>query len=212
MWRLLPAVLAAPLLAACAGSADRPLAQVPLPKEEAAARIAQAVWGVVPDAPRTSGEAASGAVAGSAVAVSEDALLASCRIVAGRDRVGLVRGDAYRVAEVTPAEPSEEICVLWTPGERLATVGSSRQLSDLVPGEPVYALVNRTGTSYAVIEGRLTGDRTSGDRLGTSLILPAGERDSVILFDRYANLVGLAVTGVEFEVRSTPLMASLAHP
>jgi hypothetical protein len=210
MSRLAPALLALPLLVGCAGQPESParIEAAPLAKEEAAARVAEAVWGVVPTAPRTRDAVAPELIHGSAVAVSEDTLLASCRILDGRDRVGLIQNDRYRLAEVTPAEPGEEVCLLWTPGERLATVSGSRQLADLVPGEPIYALVNRTGASYALVEGKLTGERTGDTRLGTSLVLPAGERQSVVLFDRHANLLGLAVPGAEREVGSMALMAS----
>ena len=55
-------------------------------------QAARSIWAVVPSAPRRKADLRPDLIQGSAVAVSADTLLASCLVVGGRTRVGLVRG------------------------------------------------------------------------------------------------------------------------
>ena len=146
-----------PSLAGAEQAAGRP---APSPAKEAARLIWPAIWGVVPEAPRYKRELRPELIRGSAVAVSEGRLLASCGAVGGRQEVGLVRHNKYYKAWVARAAGGRRgVCELLAPGAPLAAAPGFRSPDDLRVGEPVYAVVSRTSAEFAVAEGRVTGKR-----------------------------------------------------
>jgi hypothetical protein len=152
------------------------------------------LWGVVPDAPRYKKDLKPGLIRGSAVAVSDGTLLASCRVAGGRQRIGLVRHNKYEIARVRAADPERSVCVLEVADDCAAAEPGTgfRSLADLRVGEPVYAVVSRTSAEFAVAEGRVTGKPGAAGTgaLETSLVLPAGAR-SAVLVDALGTLIGL---------------------
>jgi hypothetical protein len=169
----------------------------PADAKAAAKLVSRSVWGVVPDPPRYKKDLRPELIRGSAVAVSDGTLLASCRLAGGRQRVGLVRHNKYEIARVRAADPGRAVCVLEVVADdarRLSPARGFRSLADLRVGEPVYAVVSRTSAEFAVAEGRVTGTRAAatgggGGALRTSVALPAGARGAVLV-DGLGNLVG----------------------
>ncbi len=162
--------------------------------EPLAKLVSRSVWGVVPDPPRYKKDLKPALIRGSAVAVSEASLLASCRVAEGRARVGIVRHNKYEIARVRAADPGRVVCVLEVEDARqMSPARGYRGLADLRVGEPVYAVVSRTSAEFAVAEGRVTGKRPAaagGRALETSVALPAGGRSAVLVETRTATWSG----------------------
>ena len=104
--------------------------------------IARSVWAVVPD--QGSLAASSGAILGSAVAVSGDTLLASCEVAAVGAPVGVIRRSTYRRVRVTAREPAGRLCELRPADVWLRTVAGYRPFDQVQVGEPVLAVVSQT--------------------------------------------------------------------
>ena len=138
--------------------------------EALAKLVSRSVWGVVPDPPRYKKDLRPELIQDSAVAVSDAMLLASCSLVDGRPRVGLVRHNKYWIGRVVAAETGRRVCVLAVPGAPPGVAGGFRSFGGLRVGEPVYAAASRTAAEVAVAEGRLTAKRAGAEpRLETSL-------------------------------------------
>jgi hypothetical protein len=164
---------------------------------------------VVPEAPRYKRELRPELIRGSAVAVSEGRLLASCGAVGGRREVGLVRHNKYYKARVARAAGGRRgVCELLAPDAPLAAARGFRSPDDLRVGEPVYAILNRTSAEFLLAEGRLAGKRPDGSRLEVSLGLLPGAPGAVLL-DGHGNLLGLGLTGTG-PVSSAAAAAGLA--
>jgi hypothetical protein len=160
--------------------------------EDLAKLVSRSVWGVVPDPPRYKKDLRPGLIRGSAVAVSDAMLLAGCRLVDGRGRVGLVRHNKYWIGRVVAADAGRRVCVLAAPGAPPGVPGGFRTFGDLRVGEPVFGAASRTSVEVAVARGRLTAKRAGAEpRFETSLTLP-GDARSVAVFDGLGNLIGLA--------------------
>jgi hypothetical protein len=176
----------------------------------AAKLVSRSVWGLVPDAPARKAEVAPGMVRGSAVAVDAGRLLASCRAVAGRERVGLVRHNKYRLARVVASGAADEVCVLSAPDAPLNVAAGFRSLGDLRPGEPVYALASRGGAEPELAEGRMAdGGAGDGSRIVAALALPPDVL-SAVLFDGDGNLLGLGAAAGAGRTIAGPVTALLA--
>lgn len=151
---------------------------------------ARSVWGVVPDPPRRKADLRPGLIAGSAVAVSDDKLLANCAVVGRRSRVGLVRHNKYRLASVA-AGGQGEACRLTVAEGPLTPVAGFRSFADLRVGEPVIVLSSRTSAQVVAAPGWLAGKGGTEDPfLETTVAAPAGSR-STVLVDGFGNLIGL---------------------
>src|SRR3954463_1374767 len=96
-------------------------AQLPPTVKDAAKLVSRSVWGVVPDPPSYKKDLRPGLLRGSAVAVSDRTLLASCAAVGGGGRVGLVRHRKYEIAQVSRPKGTERsgICLLTASGAEL---------------------------------------------------------------------------------------------
>ena len=105
--------LAAALLGGCAGPAGdgvfRPAAVAATPPEPSAKDVAKlvsrSVWGVAPDAPRRKQDLRPELIRGSAVAVADGTLLASCRVAGKRARIvqrGVKVSSTYSVHPCVP--------------------------------------------------------------------------------------------------------------
>jgi hypothetical protein len=170
-------------------------AQPPLAVKDAAKLVSRSVWGVVPDPPRYKKDLRPGLLRGSAVAVSDRTLLASCAAVCRGGQVGLVRHRKYEIAQVSRPKGAERsgICLLTAPGAALLPAQAYRPPANVRPGEPVYALVNRTGDDFLLGAGRAR--RPDGRAaFRADLSLPPRAR-SAVLFDARGNLVGLSAGG-----------------
>lgn len=197
---------------ACSGPDRRDLE----PADAAAVRalgrqVARSIWGVVPDPPRHKKDLRPELIRGSAVAVGDDALLASCRVVAGRKQVGLVRHRKYRMARVVRPARHGQLCLLRVADAPLNVAQGFRSFADLREGEPLYAILSRTSADYELAEGQLAAKRGRGDRfLETTLLLPPRGL-SAVLFDAGGNLVGLGSGGptADSVVTAVPLEADL---
>ena len=153
-------------------------------------QAARSVWGVVPDPPRRKADLRPGLIAGSAVAVSDDTLLANCAVVGRRSRVGLVRHNKYRLARVAAGGPGEA-CRLTVAEGPLTPVAGFRSFADLRVGEPVIVLSSRTSAQVAAAPGWLAGKGAAEDPfLETTVAAPTGSR-STVLVDGFGNLIGL---------------------
>src|SRR3954454_12337249 len=108
-------------------------AQPPLAVKDAAKLVSRSVWGVVPDPPRYKKDLRPGLLRGSAVAVSDRTLLASCAAVGGGGRVGLVRHRKYEIAQVLRPKGTERsgICLLTAPGAALQPARACRPPADI---------------------------------------------------------------------------------
>ena len=162
-------------LVGCGGSRDEepPLAVAATagqPSKEAAKLIARSIWAVVPETPARKRDLLSEMIRGSAVAVSADTLLVSCRVVDGLGRVGIARHNKYRFARVVAADQGRSVCLLQASDTPLNVVRGFRWCGDLVPGEPIYAAASRTSTEVTVTEGHVTA------RHGTSDACALGDR------------------------------------
>ncbi len=151
------------------------------------------VWSRTP--PRYKKDLRPGLLRGSAVAVSDRTLLASCAAVGRGGRVGLVRHRKYEIAQVSRPKGAERsgICLLTVPGAELQPARAYRPPADIRPGEPVYAPVNRTSDDFLLGAGRA---RRQDGRAAfrADLSLPPRTR-SAVLFDARGNLVGLSAGG-----------------
>jgi hypothetical protein len=177
-------------------------------------RASRSIWGVVPDPPRRKADLRPELIAGSAVAIAGDTLLASCRVVGEHRQVGLVRHNKYYRGHVIGAGADGQICILHAPQAPLQATGGFRRFADLRAGEPIVAVVNRTSAELALTSGWLAakgGDGGSDPVLETTLSLPAATR-SAVLFDAHGNLIGLGSAGpvAESVVLGVPVTASLA--
>ena len=199
--RLLAGGLALLALAGCGGgggeeapaaSALQAVSRPPSPRE-AAKLVSRSLWAVVPTAPKKKQDVRPELIRGSAVAVADDTLLASCRVLGKRKQVGLIRHNKYRLAQLAAADPRREVCVLRMPDGPLNVAAGYRDPADLRLGEPIYALVNRTAADVALAQGQVTELPVgpAAPRLRTSLVLPAGVQSGVLI-DGYGNLVGVA--------------------
>jgi hypothetical protein len=176
----------------------------------AAKLLSRSVWGVVPDAPARKSEVAPGMVRGSAVAVGPGTLLASCRAVAGRERIGLVRLNKYRFAQVDGSDPVTGVCVLSAPEAPLNLAAGFRSLGDLRPGEPVYALASRGVAEFDLAEGRM-GELPGrgGWRFEAAVTLPTDVL-SAVLFDGGGNLLGVGAPDAGGQTSVGPVTGLLA--
>ena len=228
--RLLAGGFALLALAGCGGgggeeapaaSALRAMSRPPAPRE-AAKPVSRSLWAVVPTAPKRKQDVRPELIRGSAVAVADDTLLTSCRVLGKRKQVGLIRHNKYRMAQLASADPRREVCVLRMADGPLNVAAGYRDPADLRPGEPIYALVNRTAADVALAQGEVVevAGRAEAPRLRTSLVLPAGVQSGVLI-DEYGNLVGVAgpqpgtAGGVAAAVvtgRLAPRLASLDAP
>lgn len=203
--RRFAAACLASLLAGCAGVPGGPegglgerlvaMAGVaPAEPEEATIKAAsRSIWGVVPEAPKRKADLRPELIRGSAVAISPDRLLASCRVVGGRRSVGLVRHNKYRIAQVSARDNG--VCALRVAQGPLAPARGYRSVGDLRPGEPVFAFTSRTSADLALWHGTLASVAVGADPfLETTLALPP-ETGSAALFDAEGNLIGLGSAG-----------------
>ncbi len=193
-------------VAGCAGGIRGAAAPTTPDPAEPAQTAARSVWGLVPDAPRGGADVTPELIRGSAVAVSENTLLASCRAVGDRRAVGLVRRDAYRTATVAARDLDGQVCALRVDQGSLLPVPAFRGLGDLRVGEPVVAFANRTRADLALVRGWLAA--TSGEPepfIETTLVLPPDTLSGVV-FDAQGNLIGLGSAG------PTPDAYTLAAP
>jgi hypothetical protein len=115
--KLLAAAGGAVVLAACAGQADgegRRSANMAVPAvagidpQIAGRPLSRAIWGVVPEAPGHKRELRPALIAGSAVAVSPDTLLARCEAIGRPSRVGLGTMATVTTEETTMAVATTE--------------------------------------------------------------------------------------------------------
>jgi hypothetical protein len=163
--------------------------------EETGRQAARSIWGVVPDAPRRKADLRPELIRGSAVAVSGDAMLTGCRVVAGRPRVGLVRHDKYRIARVAAVDEGRHVCRLTVAGGPLNPVAGYRTFEDLRVGEPVVAIASRTSAEVALAPGWLAGKGSAADPfLETTSVLPPGA-EGAVLVDARGNLIGVGSAG-----------------
>jgi hypothetical protein len=170
----------------------------------------RSIWGVVPEAPRRKADLRPELIRGSAVAVGADTLLASCRVVGERSRVGLVRHNKYRIARVAAADG--DVCALRVDQGPLVPAQAYRRVGNLQPGEPVFAFTSRTPADLALSRGDLAGTGSAADPfLETTLALPPGA-ESAVLFDADGNLIGLGSAGPTRDslVLAAPVTGGLA--
>jgi hypothetical protein len=154
-------------LVGCGGSRDEepPLAVAATagqPSKEAAKLIARSIWAVVPETPARKRDLLSGMIRGSAVAVSANTLLVSCRVVDGLGRVGIARHNKYRFARVVAADQGRSVCLLQASDTPLNVVRGFRWCGDLVPGEPIYAAASRTRANRTLVGMRFVVGSCSG--------------------------------------------------
>jgi Domain of unknown function (DUF4384)/Trypsin-like peptidase domain len=171
--------------------------------------VARSVWGVVPDAPQRKRDLRPELIRGSAVAVSDATLLASCGALDGSERIGLVRHNKFRVARVIVADPGRGVCVLSVADVPLNVARGYRNPTDLEVGEPVYAVTSRTSADFSLTEGRVVGLPGPGSSLETSLALPTGMLSAVV-FDRHGSLVGLGAPASDGRTLVAPITATVA--
>ena len=164
---------------------------VPAEVRAAALQTGRSVWAVVPSAPARKQDLRPDLIAGSAVAIAPDRLLASCSAVGGRSQVGILRHNKYRIAKAAPAESGGQICALTVTNVPLTVAATFRDREDLRLGEPVYALSNKTSADVALTGGTLMAKVPSSAELKTSIMLPPRTM-SAILIDGRGNLVGVA--------------------
>jgi hypothetical protein len=157
--------------------------------------IARAVWGLVPDTLQGRADPPPELIRGSAVAVADGTLLASCDAVGDRQAVGIVRRSRYRVARIGARVPGQRVCALHPPEPELQTARAWRSFDDLQLGEPILAVTSRTSRSFALASGRLAAKGAADDPyLETTIVLPAGTL-STALFDAYGDLIGFGSAG-----------------
>ncbi len=180
------------VLLAISGCGGRENTAESLSPKEAAKLIAHSIWGVVPEMPAHKRYFLSKMIRGSAVAVSHDSLLVSCRAIDGLNQVGITRHNKYRVAQVVAADQGRSVCVLKAPDAPLNVARGFRWCGNLPSGEPIYAATSLTSADVTVAEGRITTRHGDGDicTLATDLLLPATA--SAILFDAAGRLVGVS--------------------
>jgi hypothetical protein len=111
-------VVIAICLGGCAGAAGDP---------DGAHEPTQAIWGIVPNPPARKADLRPAMIRGTAVAVTENVLLAACAATLGREQVGLVRHNKLRLAQVTRDEGSQ-ICRLT----RIAPIRLAQHALDVV--------------------------------------------------------------------------------
>ena len=70
-----------------------------------------------------------------------------------------MRHRKYEIAQVSRPKGTERsgICLLTAPGAELQPARAYRPPADIRPGEPVYALVNRTSDDFLLGAGRRDG-------------------------------------------------------
>ncbi|MFO1048813.1 MAG: hypothetical protein U1E52_13050 [Geminicoccaceae bacterium] len=191
-------------LGGCAAGIGEPAPAVDPDAERQATR---AIWGIVPEPPRRKTDLHPAMLAGSAVAVSERTLLADCAATSGNDRVGLVRHNKYRMADVTPG-PDGRLCLLTVADASLVPATGYRSFADVRLGEPVSALSNRSATQVLVVRGWLAGKGDPADPfLETTATLPA--TPSAVLIDGRGNVLGL---GAVAPLQDATLVAAPVQP
>ena len=143
------------------------------------------------------------------MAGSAATLLVRCTALGGSDRIGLVRHNKFRIAQVVVTELSLDICVLGVADTPLNAARGYRNGADLVPGEPVHAIANRTGRDFSLVNGRVTKALGTDTHLETDLVLPNGALSAVV-FDRDGNLIGLAAPAPGDVTTVSPLTPPVA--
>jgi S1-C subfamily serine protease len=94
---------------------------------------------------------------GSAVAVSEDLAITTCRIVQEQHMVGLINDQTEQVFEASVSRSHEvtDRCFLRARG-RLRPIAGVRRIADLSVGERVYTIGNPVGHTKTLGEGLIS--------------------------------------------------------
>ncbi len=149
---------------------------------------------------RRQASGATGAVYGSAVAVTDELAITNCHVVAGAGADGeLVIGDGRdgqtSAAELVAANFDADRCVVRARRMRLQPVAGLRRFDSLEVGETVYAIGNPQRLERTLSEGLISGKRGAGDRrlLQTTAPISPGSSGGG-LFDRDGNLVGITTS------------------
>lgn len=158
--------------------------------QTAARQVGRAVWGVVPQAPERKQDLSATMITGSAVAVAPGRLIAACRTISNRDRVGLVRHNKYRIGRVAAVSDDGTICNVAVDDTPLTVATGLRNVDDLQLGEEVYVLVNRTSADLALASGQVMAKARQGG-IKTDVMLERAV-DSAPVLDKTGNLIGLA--------------------
>lgn len=191
-------------LGGCAAGIGGP---VPAVDPDAERQATRSIWGIVPEPPRRKADLHPAMIAGAAVAVSAETLLADCAAMSGRDRVGLVRHNNYRKANVTRGADGR-LCLLTVADGPLAPAAGYRTFADVRVGEPVSALSSASATQVLAIRGWLAGKGDPADPfLETTATVAA--TPSAVLIDARGNILGL---GSVASVQDATLVAVPVQP
>jgi serine protease Do len=145
--------------------------------------------------PQTGRSDADPVVFGSAVAISESALLTNCHVIeaAGEEvYIGIEGADKFVKAEVIAQDYAMDRCVVGEREVRLHPVAGVRRYDSLEVGETVYAIGNPARLERTLSNGLLSGKRVIEDRryLQTTAAISHGSSGGG-LFDTRGNLVGI---------------------
>lgn len=145
--------------------------------------------------PQTGRSDADPVVFGSAVAISESALLTNCHVIAAAGEevyVGVEGPDKLVKAEVIAQDYAMDRCVVGEREVRLHPVAGVRRYDSLEVGETVYAIGNPARLERTLSNGLLSGKRVIEDRryLQTTAAISGGSSGGG-LFDTRGNLVGI---------------------
>lgn len=181
--------------------------RAPAVDPDAERQATRSIWGIVPEPPRRKADLHPAMIAGAAVAVSASTLLADCAATTGRARVGLVRHNKYRKADVTRGADGR-LCLLTVADGPLVPAAGYRTFADVRVGEPVSALSSASAMQVLVVRGWLAGKGDPADPfLETTATVPA--TSSAVLIDGRGNILGL---GSVDSVQDATLIAVPVQP
>ena len=158
--------------------------------------LARSVWLVVASQAVAEtnriGPQAQNVAVGSAVAITQKALLTNCHLVDKRPSIWIKQGNLIETVTVMAAEGKSDRCILATDRETLSPVKRIRAYDGLKVGEQVFTVGSPSGLEATLAQGIVSGlRRTDSRRLvqTTAPISPGSSGGG--LFDQSGNLVGI---------------------
>ena len=129
---------------------------------------------------------------GSAVAVSDHALLTNCHVVLGHKTIVLRQHDARGTAMLAHVDAEADRCFINTDDMMLHPIQGVRRFKDLHVGESVYSLGTPDGLEQSFSGGMVSGLRDQAGRHLVQHTAPTWPGSSGGgLFDARGNLIGI---------------------
>ncbi|MCK9685592.1 S1C family serine protease [Scleromatobacter humisilvae] len=187
-----PRLAHAAVLLACAGLATGARALTPA---EFFARVSPSVWLV-----QTYEKSGAYIAQGSAVVIAPDTLITNCHVLSKAKSFDVIHDNLAYVGHLDKWDPARDICQITTAAHLNAPAVPLADTSQLVVGQPVYALGNPKGLDLTLSNGLLSALRRDEMRRLTSIQTNAPISHGSSgggLFDADGRLIGITTFNVD---------------